>query len=96
MDVIVARLGPLVSELRLLRAEITRLADLYELHLQHTERLTTRIVQATEADLKDTAVEYTDPEYAEVIASIEHRAGRSVTDDEARQIMQLLTEDKEG
>lgn len=92
MDVIIARLGPVIQELKLLRLEISRLADLRELDM-NSRGITTRVSPATDKDLESTQVAYTDPEYEEIVSRIERRAGRQLTDEEVKNIELLLQED---
>lgn len=84
------RLKPLEQEIRLLRAEVSRLADLKELELQQVHRLTTRVTSAAPADLASTAVSYADPEYADIVDRIERTNGRKLNDDEAARIAEVL------
>lgn len=93
-DILIARLAPLVDEIRLLRAEISRLADLKELELQHLHGLTTRITKASNEDLSATKVAYSDPQYNDIISAVERRAGRTVSDEESAKIMAMLNEDE--
>lgn len=94
-DIIVARLGPLVQVCRGILAQLTRLADLYELELQSVKGLTTRVTTATPQDLSDTAVDYSDPFLERMIAQIE-AGGKTVTDEQRRTLQNaLMSEDEE-
>ena len=95
MNITVLRLKPLIRELSLLRREVTRLADLYELHLQSTEKITTRIVQASVDDLKQTSVAYTDMDMESMRQMFERQAGRPMTDEEVLSLENLLQDTQE-
>jgi prephenate dehydrogenase len=94
MDVLIARLAPVTHELKAIREQLTRLADLYELYLQNTERLTTRITTASPDDLRDTAVDYSDPSLQRMIEQIE-AGGKKVTDEQRVALAQLVSLESE-
>lgn len=93
MNINIYRLRGVEREIAELRKSIDRLIELYEMHLQHTERLTTRVEPAPPSALKETIVSYTDPEYAEIVERMERKAGRKLDDDELAQIGRLLEDD---
>jgi len=88
------RLKGIVEELRLLRSALERMTNLYELHLQHTERLTTQVVEATPQQLSESRVSYTDPAFGEVATLYEQRLGRAMTDEESQELGRLMAEEE--
>lgn len=92
MNVTLIRLKPLITAISQLRHEVARLADLYELHLQQQEGLTTRIVPAAPQELRDTSVSYSNPELDLVRNRFEQSAGRAMTDEELAHLESLMDE----
>lgn len=90
MNINFIKMKGVIQELRLLRAEISRLADLKELELQSVHRITTRVTSAAPADLANTAVSYADPEYADIVEQLERTSGRKLDDAEAARIAEVL------
>lgn len=95
MNINFTRLKGLILELRLIRGELSRIADLYELHLQHTEGLTTRQAPLAPSDSTSTSVHYSDPELDRFKQNFENRAGRAMTDEELTRLEALLQETEE-
>jgi hypothetical protein len=87
MNINLIRLKSIVTELRGIRLELARLAGLKELELERLHGISRQ-----PADVQDTQVNYTDPEYAEMVAAIERRAGRRLSDQEAAAISAILDE----
>lgn len=94
MNINLIRLKGIVEELRLLRSALERMTNLYELHLQHTERLTTQVVEATPQQLSESRVSYTDPAFGEVATLYEQRLGRAMTDEESQELGRLMAEEE--
>ena len=90
LSVSVVRLGPLITELRLLRAELSRFADLKELELAKVHGISSS--QTTPAELAATRVSYTDPEYTEFAGILERKMGRPLTDEESANILSALSD----
>lgn len=95
MDINIARLKPLIDELRMGRIEWNRIANVLELIAQKHFGLTTQIITATKADLDETRVDYTDPDLATMILEMEKRAGRTLTEEEQAKIFTALKMDDE-
>ena len=82
MDVLIARLKPVVDAIDRLTAAVVESNRLESLRLQQIDGLTTHIVQATKQDLADTQIAYNDPEWVEVMSRLADAKGRDLTDDE--------------
>ena len=94
MNINLIRFKSIVEELRLIRSTLDRMANLYELHLQHTERLTTQIVDASPQQLSESRVSYTDPAFGEMATIYEQRLGRAMTDEESQELGRLMAEEE--
>lgn len=92
-SITMVRLQPVVDELKRMNGTLERLADLYELQLQQVNKLTTRVVAATPADLMDTRVAYNDPELADMIDRMEREAGVALTEDELERVIKAWNEE---
>lgn len=78
----------LIKAIDRLTSQVERVGDLYELHLQHTERLMTRTTTAEPSD-DDVHVAYTDPILNDLIESIERGRGRRLTDEEVEEVSNI-------
>lgn len=95
-SMVVVRMQPVVEQLERLNGNIERLVGLYELQLQQVNKLTTRIVHATPAELSDTLVGYNDPELFDAIERMEVEGGRKLTDDELARVVKAWSEESEA
>lgn len=97
MDVLIARLAPVTAELKGIREQLAEHNRLFELYLQSIHGLTTRVVKASQEDLRDTAVAYTDPSLQRMFEQIE-ASGKVLTEDQRAMIAQMVsleTDDEE-
>lgn len=95
MEVNIARLKPLIDELRMCRSELNRLTNVIELIAQKHFGLTTQIVVASKSDLEETKVDYTDPDFATLLLDTERRLGRMLSEEEQAKIFEVLKMDDE-
>jgi hypothetical protein len=85
MDVLIARLKPVVDAIDRLTAAVVESNRLEALRLQQIDGLTTHITQAKKEDLLDTHVSYNDPEWTEALSMLEEAKGRALDEDELNQ-----------
>jgi len=96
MNVSFVKLKGVITELRLLRSSIDRIADLYELDLQHTKGITTRVIQTPRSEVNDSQVAYTEPGFAELVTSMERQAGRELNEDEIERVQEAFAAEGPG
>jgi ribosomal protein S11 len=96
VNITLIRTKGITQQLKLLTEAVVNLTNLYELHLQHTERLTTHVHQPNPKNLNETHVSYGDPEFSELASLWERKLGRTLTDDESAFAAQVLIDDDMG
>jgi len=87
MDVLIARLKPVVDAIDRLTAAVMESNRLEALRIQQVDGLTTHVRIADPSELADTRVSYNDQEWMEALEMLERTKGRPLDDDELSQAM---------
>ncbi len=87
MDVMIARLKPVVDAIDRLTMAVQESNRLEALRLQSVDGLTTHVTKVDPSDLVDTHVSYNDPEWLEALEFIERAKGHALDDEELEQAM---------